>query len=240
MARPVAPQPATTPGEKVPMSRMRQQIARVTVRSKQEAPHFYVSSEVDMTEAMALRERLNAASEEVVVRVTVNDLIIRASVGALVKYPRFNATFAGDAIQMNEAINIGIAIAQEEGLILPAIMDCGGRSLAQIATASKDLIDRSKGGTLHPQEYSGGTFSISNLGMFDVSSFVAIIQPPQTAVLAVGKVAKRPVVKDGEIAIADVMTASLSVDHRVADGAEGALFLGEAKRLLENPLSLLL
>ena len=237
-ALPAAPPPPAS-GEKVALTRMRQQIARVTVKSKQEIPHFYVSSEINMTRAMALRQQINDAVEHEGVRVSVNDMIIKASVGALKSYPKFNSSFAGDAIQMIEPINIGIAIAQEEGLILPAVMDCGGKSLSQISAASKDLIERSNGGTLRPQEYAGGTFSISNLGMFDVSSFAAIIQPPQSAVLAVGKVLKRPAVEDGGLTVADMMTATLSVDHRVADGAEGARFLVEVKRLLESPLSLL-
>ena len=240
--QPVAAAPPSPPqaasDETVPLSRMRQQIARVTVRSKQEIPHFYVAADVDMTEAMRLRAQINRGLEDAGIRVSVNDLIIKACVGALQKYPKFNASFAEDGIRMTSAINVGIAIAEEEGLIVPAILDCAGKSLSEIATASKDLIARSKSGTLRPQEYTGGTFSISNLGMFDVSSFAAIIHPPQSAVLAVGTVAKRPVVRDDQIAIAEVMTATLSADHRVADGAEGAEFLIEVKRLLENPLSL--
>jgi pyruvate dehydrogenase E2 component (dihydrolipoamide acetyltransferase) len=231
---------APAAGEKVPLSRMRQQIARVTVRSKRDAPHFYVSSEIDMTQAMELRQQINRALEAEGVRVTVNDLIIRACVEALKKYPKFNAYYQEDGIQMNEAINVGIAIAQEEGLLMPAIMDCGSKSLKEIAVASKDLAERAKSGTLRAQEYTGGTFAISNLGMFDVSSFVAIIQPPQAAILAVGTVAKRPVVRDDQVVVAQMMTATLSGDHRIVDGAEGARFLVEVKRLLESPMSLLL
>ena len=234
-------EPVPAPAEgKEPLSRMRQQIARVTVRSKQEKPHFYVSSEIDMTRAMELRVQINEALEAQGVRVSVNDLIVKACVEALKTYPKFNAFFEEDGIQMNDAINVGVAIAQEEGLIVPAIMDCGGKSLADIAVASKDLVERSNSGTLHPQEYTGGTFAISNLGMFDVTSFVAIIQPPQTAVLAVGTVAKRPVVRNDQVAIAQTMMATLSADHRIVDGAEGAQFLVEVKRLLENPMGFFL
>ena len=241
-ATPVPSQePVPAPAEgKEPLSRMRQQIARVTVRSKQEKPHFYVSSEIDMTRAMELRVQINEALEAQGVRVSVNDLIVKACVEALKTYPKFNAFFEEDGIQMNDAINVGVAIAQEEGLIVPAIMDCGGKSLADIAVASKDLVERSNSGTLHPQEYTGGTFAISNLGMFDVTSFVAIIQPPQTAVLAVGTVAKRPVVRNDQVAIAQTMMATLSADHRIVDGAEGAQFLVEVKRLLENPMGFFL
>ncbi len=239
-----APAPTVAPatpgaGEKVPLTRMRQQIARVTVKSKQETPHFYVSAEIDMTAAMALRSQLNKDFEEEGVRISVNDLMLKSCIGALKKYPKFNAYFDGDGIQMHEAINIGIAIAEEEGLIVPAVMNSGGMSLMELARASKDLADRAQSGTLHPQEYTGGTFSTSNLGMFDVTSFSAIILPPQAAVLAVGIVAKRPVVRDDEIVVAQTMTATISVDHRVADGAEGARFLVEVKRLLEHPALLL-
>ena len=239
VAAPTAVAPAQG-GELMPLSRMRQQIARVTVRSKQEKPHFYVSSEIDMTEAMDLRRKINETLEADGVRVTVNDLIIKACVEALRRHPKFNAILEGDGIRFNEAINVGVAIAEEEGLIVPAIMDCADKSLRDIAVASKDLADRSRNGALHPQEYTGGTFAISNLGMFDVSSFVAIIHPPQSAVLAVGTVAKKPVVRDDEIVVAEMMTATLSADHRVVDGAEGAEFIVDVKRLLEGPLSLVL
>ncbi len=233
------PAPASDGAERVPLSRIRQQIARVTVRSKQEKPHFYASSEIDVTRAMELRRQINQALESEGLRVSVNDLIIKACVEALKTYPNFNAFLHDDGIQLNEKINIGIAIDGEEGLIMPAIMDCADRSLKDIAAASKDLAARAKDGALHPQEYSGGTFAISNMGMFDITSFVAIIQPPQTAVLAVGTVGKRPVVKDDQVAIAQTMTATLSADHRIVDGAEGARFLNEVKRLLENPLGML-
>ena len=240
-AAPEAAGPRAEPvaAERVPLSRMRQQIARVTVRSKQEKPHFYVSAEIDMTRAMRVRREINEVLGGDGVRITVNDLIIKACVEALEKYPKFNAAFHDDGIQMNDKINVGIAIAGEEGLIVPAIMDCGSKSLREVAVASKDLAQRAESGTLHPQEYTGGTFAISNLGMFEISSFVAIIHPPQSGVLAVGTVMKKPVVRDDEVTVADVMTATLSADHRIVDGAEGARFLVEVKRLLEDPLALL-
>ncbi len=222
------------------LSRMRQQIARVTVRSKQEKPHFYVTSEVDMTEAMALRGQINRSLEDEGVRVTVNDLIIKACADALKKHPKFNAFLDGDVIRLNDRVNIGIAMAVEEGLLMPAIMGCEGMTLKSIALASKDVADRAQNGALRPDEYTGGTFGISNLGMFDVSTFVAIIQPPQSAILAIGAVAKKPVVRDDEIVIRQVMNATISADHRVVDGAEGAQFLIAVKQALENPLNLIL
>lgn len=237
---PAADEAAPAPDDALALSRMRQQIARVTLRSKQEKPHFYVTSEVDMTEAMNLRRQVNAALEDQGVRVTVNDLIIKACVDALKAHPKFNAFLQDDAIRLNDTVNVGIAMAVEDGLLMPAIMGCEDMSLKDIAAASKDLADRAQNGALRPDEYTGGTFGISNLGMFDVSTFVAIIQPPQSAILAVGTVAKKPVVRDDQIVVRQIMNATISADHRIVDGAEGAQFLIQVKRLLENPLALIL
>ena len=236
------PEPESEPDEElVPLSKMRQQIARVTIRSKSEKPHFYVNTDVDMTAAMALRAQINQAMAADGVRATVNDLIIAASVLALKRYPKFNAYYEDDGIRMNADVNVGVAMAVEEGLILPAIVGAGDMSLKEVAQASKDLSDRAQQGTLSPQEYSGGTFAISNMGMMGVTSFVAIIQPPQSAVLAVGAVQKRPVVTDDDqVVVRQMMTATLSADHRIVDGAEGAMFVNEIKDLLESPLSIIL
>lgn len=231
--------PHSETNEKQPISKMRQQIARVTVKSKTEKPHFYVSADINMTNAMSIRKQINEQLKDDGVRLTVNDLIVKACIQALTKYPKFNAYYEEDGIQYNDKINIAIAIAEEEGLIVPAILDCGEKSLRQVSQMIKDLAERSSNGTLSPQEYSGGTFAISNLGMFDVSSFVAIIHPPQSAVLAVGTVSEKPIVTDGEITVGQVMTATISADHRILDGAEGAQFLIEVKRLLQSPTSLL-
>ena len=227
--------------ELVQLSRMRQQIARVTIRSKDEKPHFYVNSDIDMTAAMALRGDINDVLADRGVRATVNDLIVAASVRALKKFPKFNAYYEDGGIRMNDGINVGIAMALEEGLIMPAVVGAGYMSLSQIAEATKELAARANQGTLRPEEYSGGTFAVSNMGMMNVTSFVAIIQPPQTAVLAVGAVQKRAVVaSDDSIVVRQMMTATLSADHRIVDGAEGAFFINEIKQLLENPLSLVL
>ena len=192
-----------------------------------------------MTNAMSIRKQINEQLKDDGVRLTVNDLIVKACIQALTKYPKFNAYYEEDGIQYNDKINIAVAIAEEEGLIVPAILDCGEKSLRQVSQMIKDLAERSSNGTLSPQEYSGVTFAISNLGMFDVSSFVAIIHPPQSAVLAVGTVSEKPIVTDGEITVGQVMTATISADHRILDGAEGAQFLIEVKRLLQSPTSLL-
>ena len=222
----------------VPLTRMRQQIARVTVGSKTTIPHFYVTTDIDMTEAMSLRREINQSLEGDV-RVSVNDLVIKACVHTIRSYPKFNSSYTDEGIRMHDSINIGMAIAEDGGLIMPAILDCGSKSLTEISAASKDLARRSQSGTLQAEEYTGGTFSISNMGMFDVTSFVAIIQPPQSAVLAIGTVQKRPVVQGDSIVVREIMSATLSVDHRVSDGAEGAQFIVELKEYLEHPLRLL-
>jgi len=231
--------PVGVPADRVELTRMRRAIARVTAQSKREAPHFYVTSEIDMTPAMSLRRQLNEALQEGT-RVSVNDMLVKAAARALATFPSFNASFQEDHLQLHSDINIGIAIALEQGLIVPAIPGCQSKSLVEIAKASSDLVQRAQGGTLRAEEYTGGTFSISNLGMFDVDSFAAIIFPPNAAVLAVGTVKEQPVVRDGQIAIAQIMKVTISVDHRVADGAEAARFLLEVKRYLEQPVSLLL
>ena len=223
---------------KQPLSRMRQQIARVTVKSKTEKPHFYVSADIDMTKSMDLRRQVNEQLADQGVRITVNDLIVKACIESLKKYPKFNAYYEEDGIQYNETVNIAVAIAEQEGLIVPAILDCAGKSLRQVSVMIKDLAERSSNGTLSTQEYTGGTFAISNLGMYDVTSFVAIIHPPQSAVLAVGTVSEKPTVQNGEVSISQIMTATLSADHRIVDGAEGAEFLIQVKKLLENPMGL--
>ena len=246
-AAPAAPEPAPAPApaaaapadSRIELSRMRQTIARVTSDSKSTAPHFYVTAEIDMGKAMSLRRDVNDASDPEN-RVSVNDLMVKACALALTKHPKFNSFFRGDYLEVHSAMNIGIAIALESGLILPGVSNCESKSLLQIAAATKDLIARANSGTLRNEEYSSTTFSISNMGMFDVESFTAIIYPPHAAILAVGSVKQQPVVRDGELAVGTMMKATLSTDHRVADGAEAAQFLMEIKRVLENPVSLLL
>lgn len=223
---------------KIELTRMRQAIARSTVQSKQHAPHFYVTSEIDMTSAIGMRRELNRPQEGGG-RVSVNDLIVKAAAMALQKFPALNSFFKEDHLETHPYVNIGIAIALEAGLIVPSVANCESKSLLEIGQATKELTERAQQGRLHESEYSGGTFSISNLGMFDVESFIAIIVPPQGAVLAVGSMKKRPVVGDGDqVVVRQMMKVTLSVDHRISDGAEGARFLMELKRLLESPVSL--
>ena len=193
-----APAPQPTPvgaDQVVELSRMRQAIARLTTRSKQEIPHFYITSDVDMTAAMSFRQDLNSALESRGVRVSVNDMIIKAAAIALVSHPTLNASYESETLKLHSAINMGIAIDMEgRGLLVPAIMGCEARSLEEIAVASRDLVDRAGKDGLRPEEYTDATFSISNLGMFDVDSFMAIIYPPNSAVLAVGTARSQPVV----------------------------------------------
>ena len=236
---PAAPAAAAPADGRIELSRMRQTIARVTTDSKTTAPHFYVTAEVDMGRAMTLRREINDAADPAH-RVSVNDLMVKACALALAKHPKFNSFYRGDHLQVHGAMNIGIAIALETGLILPGVSNCESKSLLQIAAATKDLISRANSGALRNEEYSGTTFSISNMGMFDVESFAAIIYPPHAAILAVGSVKEQPVARDGQLGIAQMMKATLSTDHRVADGAEAAQFLMEIKRVLENPVRLLL
>lgn len=226
-------------GGRLELSRMRQTIAKVTSDSKRETPHFYVASDIDMSKAMGLRSEIND-HVDTNSRVSVNDLIVKASAMAIERHPKFNAFFRDDYLQMNVSVNIGIAIALDSGLIVPGIPACEDKTLVEVAAASRDLAARANSGALRTEEYAGTTYSVSNLGMFDVDSFTAIIYPPHAAILAVGTVKEQPVVRDGQITVAQIMKATLSVDHRVADGAEAAQFLTEIKKLLENPVALLL
>ena len=222
------------------LTKMRQQIARVTVKSKTEIPHFYISVDVDMTKAIEMRKQVNKSQEYDGLEVSINDLILKACVNPLIKYPKFNSSFSDKGIVTHSKINIGIAISQEAGLMVPAIMDVQNKSLKEICIASKDLARRSNEGTITTEEYARGTFAVSNLGMFNVKSFVGIIYPPQSAMLAVGSATQQAIAVEGNVVIADIMTATISGDHRVVDGAEAALFINEVKTILENPYQLLI
>ncbi len=235
------PAPALPPafGEERALSRLRKIIARRMSESKQQAPHFYVTTEVDMAGAMKLRQEMNALLDETH-KLSVNDLIIKAAALALTEFPRLNASFAGDKITIHPEINIGVAVALEDGLITPVIKNAERKSLTQIAGETKALIARTREGKMRPEDLEGSTFTVSNLGMFDVDNFIAIINPPEAAILAVGSVRDVPVVVDGELRIGTRMKATISVDHRVSDGAEAARYLQAFKRVLEQPLRLVM
>ena len=223
--------------EDQPLSPMRAVIAKRMPLSKGPIPHFYVTSEVAMDRAWALRADLNALEGQP--KVSVTDLIIKACALALLKNPGVNAQLQGQAIRVFHRAHIGIAVALDEGLITPVLRDCDAKPLSQIAFEARDLAERARGGKLRAQEMSGATFSVSNLGMFDVEEFSAIINPPEGAILAVGSVVERPVAEGGQIRVGRRMKMTISCDHRVMDGAMGARFLQDVKRLLEEPLRLL-
>ena len=221
------------------LSKMRQAIARRMTLSKTTAPHYYLTLDIDMTAALEFRSQINAnATDEQ--RVSINDLIVKACAIALERQPKFNAEFAETAIEMHDRINICIGVALDDGLIAPAVLDCQSKSLGRIAIETKDLIDRAKSGSLKADEYSEGTFTITNLGAYGVETLIGIINPPQAAILGVGSVMAAPVVRDNQVVIRQVMKVALSADHRVTDGAEGARFIKELQSLLEAPAALAL
>ena len=236
--------PVVVDGSDIPLTSMRQAIARVTVKSKTEAPHYYVTHEVNMEPAMMFRSQLNDALTDQGDgdRVSVNDMVLKAITMALLKYPKWNSTFNGDKLVGNSDINLGVAIALEEGLIVPAVLAIQNMSLIEISRAVRDLGARArgKGGSLTQAEMTQGTFGTSNLGMFGTDTFAAIIVPSNAGIIAVGAVKEKPVVKDGQIVVGLTMNATISADHRVGDGAEAAMLLGEFQKALENPARLML
>jgi len=229
--------------EEIPASGMRKTIARRLVEAKQTVPHFYLTVDIELDALLAMRKQVNAAVPEGV-KISVNDMIILASAKALIDEPDTNASWAGDAILKYQSADVAVAVATDGGLITPVIRDAQSKSLSTISAEMIDLATRAREGKLKPHEYQGGTFSISNLGMFGVREFAAVINPPHGAILAVGKGEKRPVVRTtdagDELGIATVMSATLSCDHRVVDGAVGARWLNAFQKRLENPLSMLL
>jgi pyruvate dehydrogenase E2 component (dihydrolipoamide acetyltransferase) len=232
--KPEAALPASA-GATQQLSRMRAAIARTVSRAWQEIPHFSVTVAIDMEEAEEVRRELKGSGTPL----TINDLIVKAAALSLQKFAQVNNSFAGDRITVNEEINIGIAVGLEEGLVVPVIKGCQGLSLKEIAARSRELIGRAKEGKVSEAELAGGTFTISNLGMFGVEEFMAVILPPQGAILAVGAVRDEAVVKNGAIKAGRNMRVTLSADHRLIDGAYAAQFLQELQRVLENPVSML-
>ena len=236
-AVPAVSVPAGVEFEDRPLSHMRAVIAKRMPLSKAPVPHFYVSSEIAMDRAWTLREELNGLEGQP--KISVNDFVIRACALALRQHPGVNASFQGEAIRVYHRAHIGIAVALEEGLITPVLRDADAKSITQIAAEARDLAERARGRKLRVPELSGATFSISNLGMFDVTEFSAIINPPEGAILAVGTVRRLPVVTEEGLGVGRRMMLTLSCDHRVMDGAMGARFLQDVKHLLEAPLRLL-
>ncbi len=223
----------------VPLSNMRKVIARRLTEAKQTIPHFYLTIDCELDALLALRKQVNGR-EGADYKVSVNDFVIKASALALKKVPMANVSFAGDKLLRYTSVDISVAVAIPDGLITPIIKDADKKGLGQISEEMKDLAARAKDGKLRPEEFQGGSFSISNLGMFGVKEFSAVINPPQACILAVGAGAQQPVVRDGEITSATVMSCTLSVDHRAVDGALGAQLLQAFKDYIEEPLSMLL
>ncbi len=237
-AQPSVLGPSLLKAEEVTPTKLRQTIARRMVASKQTVPHFYVTSEIDMAEAMALRSKLNTLVDEAG-KISVNDMVLKAAALALTRFPGINASLGENVIVRHGTVNMGIAVALEQGLITVVVADADRKPLAQIAREAKDIVNRAKNGKARPEEMQGSTFTVSNLGMFDVDEFVAIINPPEAAILAVGSVREVPVVKNGQVVPGKTMKVTISADHRVTDGAEAAKFLQEVKKNLEEPLRLL-
>jgi pyruvate dehydrogenase E2 component (dihydrolipoamide acetyltransferase) len=240
-----SPQPAPAPaagapskGTAIELSRMRRTTGKRMTESKLGIPHYYVTTNVDMTAALEFRKTVNASLEASGGKVSVNDLIVKAAALALRDHPEVNTSWENDGLYQHDSIDINIAIALDGGLIAPFVPAADQKSLGAIAKLTKDLGKRAREGGLTPEEYQGGTFTISNLGMFDVDEFIAVINPPQAAILAVGSVAEVPVVKNGEITVGNVMKITLSADHRALDGAQVATFLQSVKQYLENPMLL--
>lgn len=243
-AAPAAPRievPFSDSDTKTPLSGMRRTIAERLLASKTQIPHFYLTIEIDAAPLAKLRKDLNAAAEAAgTAKVTVNDFILLAAARAAKQHPKVNAAFAGDSVVEYGSVNLSVAIAVEDGLITPVIRDAQNLSLREISTAVKDLAVRARSKKIKPEEYQGGTLTISNLGAYGIDSFYAIINPPQAAILAVGAIVKKPVVNaQDQIVAGQRMTISLSGDHRVVDGAAGAEFLATIRKSLESPTSLL-
>ena len=231
--------------ERIELSQMRKAIARRLTQSLGPVPHFFLTSEIDMGRALDLRAEINGrladeGDEGEPTKIGVNDLLLKAAAEALVRHPEINASWGEGEIVRHGSVDLGIAVAVEEGLITPVLRDADRKGLRRIAAEAGGLIDRAREKDLQPDEYQGATFSISNLGMFPIEEFTAIINPPEAAILAVGRTVEKPVVVDGEVVVRRRMRVTMSCDHRVIDGATGARFLDTFKGMLENPLAMLL
>ena len=227
-----------TPYTERPHTGMRRTIARRLAESKRTIPHFYLSVDCTIDELLRVRSRLNARPDAA--KISVNDFVVRAAALALKQVPAANASWSEEAILLWDRVDVAVAVALDDGLITPIVKSADQKGLAQIAAETRDLADRARAGKLKLEEFQGGTFSISNLGMYGIREFAAVINPPQGCILAVGEGAQRPVVRDGLLAVATVMTCTLSCDHRVVDGAVGAQFLTAYKAFVEDPAMMLL
>lgn len=249
---PSTPPAAPTPGagekletargsaESFDLTKLQQTVARRMAESKATAPHFYLTAEVDMSRAVDARKRIKAAAKEGDVVPSFNDMVVKACALALREFPRANGAYRDGKVEEYSRVNVGVAVAARDALVVPTVFDADGKGLRQIATETRALAARVREGTITPPELSGGTFTVSNLGMFGVTSFSAVINPPQAAILAVGSIDEVPVVRDGEIVPGSRMSVTLACDHRILYGADGAQFLARVRDLLEEPVFLAL
>ena len=238
-ARP--PEPTEEPGTQlVEPTRMMQVIGERMTEAKQHVPHFYATVEVRMDAAMALRKQLNGQLEDEGVKLSVNDFVMKACAVALRNHPNLNALYTTRGVELHEKVDMAMAVALDQGLITPVIRDIGSKGLSAISRESKDLASRARDGKLQPDEYQGGTITVSNMGMFGIESFTAIINPPQAAIVAVSSIDRRPSYdENGEVVPGSFMKLTLSADHRIANGRDGAVYMAEVKRVLENPVMLM-
>lgn len=229
---------AVPEGEEVELSMIRKAIAKRMTQSKSPVPHFYVTSEIDMGQILSFRDEMEKSPDRV--KLTLSELFLKAVALTLQKFPGYRSTFMGDRVRIAKRIDVGLAIAVPDGIITAVIRDCDHKTLSEISKEVRDKVKRAREKGLKPEEYTGAIFSVSNLGMYDVESFSAIITPPESGVLAVGSVLQKPVVTDGKVEIGRTVKVTLSTDHRVADGVQAAEFLKELKRIIQNPLYLAL
>jgi len=234
------PAPAAASTTRQPLTRMRQTIAARMVASKQQVPHFYITVAVEMDAALALRAQINDSLKPEGIKISVNDMVIRAVALALRRFPNMNASFSAEGIARHDRVHVGSAVTVEGGLVTVTVRDTDAKTLKQINQEMTALVERARNNKMQPGDAGGQTFTISNLGMYDVENFMAIVNQPDSGILAVATAAPTPVVRNGEVVIRTIMRMTLSGDHRVTDGAEGAQFINEVKRLLENPWSLVL
>ncbi|WP_182357043.1 2-oxo acid dehydrogenase subunit E2, partial [Komagataeibacter europaeus] len=240
-AAPAAPAVAAAGYESVPHSTMRKVIARRLTEAKTTVPHFYVEMDVQLDALLALRSQLNAAAPGEgpgAYKISVNDMLVKAAAITLRRVPRVNVAYSDDAMLVYDDVDISVAVSIPDGLITPIVRNADTKGLRQISLETRDLVARARAGKLKPEEFQGGTFSISNMGMYGVKAFSAILNPPQAGILAIAAGERRPVVKGNEITIATVMTVTLSVDHRVVDGALAAEWVSAFRNVVENPMSL--
>ncbi len=236
----VAPQALSDPDyEDVPLTQMRKTIAHRLVESLGPVPHFFLTIDVDMGRAIEARKRINELLEPEGQRISLNDLIIRATAAALRRHPECNAHWLGEGVRRFNRVHLGVAVAVEDGLITPVVRDADGKGVAQIGAEVREMAGRAREKKLQPEEYTGATFSISNLGMFRIHEFTAVINPPEAGILAIGGVEELPVVEDGQVVVSSRMKVTMSCDHRVIDGATGARFLATLKGMLEEPAAIL-